>query len=352
MSTKAAIVLLPPSIENVSPAAALPEGEVEVHGRGLGARGNHLPQVLVDGKSAHLAMSRDRRIAFKVPEHAETGLVEVRTPLGASNGVPLRVARQLSDGLHPVTSPVVSRSGMTFATISGPRGKMTPVSIVRISPDGLGTPFVSGIMNPTGLAFDPEGDLFVTSRAEGIVYRIDAGGETESYAEGLGIATGAAFDADATSSSATATAPSSKSPPTARSSSTPRSSPASSLITLPSASTAPFSSPPPHFRPTTASGPSTPMAQPAPGSAASAVRRASPSTPTPTSTSALPSTASAASSASLPRAVPSWSSPEKTSSASLSPRSAPPFSPPTRPSTTSISAWRGCGSSSARQYTP
>jgi sugar lactone lactonase YvrE len=141
-------------------------------------------------------MSRDRRIAFKVPEHAETGLVEVRTPLGASNGVPLRVARQLSDGLHPVTSPVVSRSGMTFATISGPRGKMTPVSIVRISPDGLGTPFVSGIMNPTGLAFDPEGDLFVTSRAEGIVYRIDAGGETESYAEGLGIATGAAFDAD------------------------------------------------------------------------------------------------------------------------------------------------------------
>jgi len=196
MSTKAAIVLLPPSIENVSPAAALPEGEVEVHGRGLGARGNHLPQVLVDGKSAHLAMSRDRRIAFKVPEHAETGLVEVRTPQGASNGVPLRVARQLSDGLHPVTSPVVSRSGMTFATISGPRGKMTPVSIVRISPDGLGTPFVSGIMNPTGLAFDPEGDLFVTSRAEGIVYRIDAGGETESYAEGLGIATGAAFDAD------------------------------------------------------------------------------------------------------------------------------------------------------------
>ena len=196
MSTKAAIVLLPPSIENVSPAAALPEGEVEVHGRGLGARGNHLPQVLVDGKSAHLAMSRDRRIAFKVPEHAETGLVEVRTPQGASNGVPLRVARQLSDGLHPVTSPVVSRSGKTFATISGPRGKMTPVSIVRISPDGLGTPFVSGIMNPTGLAFDPEGDLFVTSRAEGIVYRIDAGGETESYAEGLGIATGAAFDAD------------------------------------------------------------------------------------------------------------------------------------------------------------
>jgi sugar lactone lactonase YvrE len=141
-------------------------------------------------------MSRDGRLVFRVPSGAETGLIEVRNPDGASNTVPLRIARELSDGLHPVTSPVVSRSGMTYATISGPRGKRTPVSIVRISPDGLGTPFVSGIMNPTGLAFDPEGELYVTSRAEGTVYRIDAGGESTVYAEGMGVATGAAFDAD------------------------------------------------------------------------------------------------------------------------------------------------------------
>jgi sugar lactone lactonase YvrE len=108
----------------------------------------------------------------------------------------LRIARELSDGLHPVTSPVVSRSGMAFATISGPRGKQTPVSIVRVSPDRVGTPFVSGILNPTGLAFDPDGELYVTSRAEGTVYRIDAGGEATVYAEGMGVATGAAFDKD------------------------------------------------------------------------------------------------------------------------------------------------------------
>jgi sugar lactone lactonase YvrE len=53
---------------------------------------------------------------------------------------------------------------------------------------------VSGILNPTGLAFDPEGQLYVTSRAEGTVYRIDAGGEATVYAEGMGVATGAAFD--------------------------------------------------------------------------------------------------------------------------------------------------------------
>jgi sugar lactone lactonase YvrE len=83
---------------------------------------------------------------------------------------------------------------MIYATISGARGKQTPVSIVRVSPDGRGTPFVTGILNATGLAFSPEGDLYVTSRAEGSVYRVDSAGEFTVYAEGMGVATGAAFD--------------------------------------------------------------------------------------------------------------------------------------------------------------
>jgi sugar lactone lactonase YvrE len=139
-------------------------------------------------------MSRPGRVAFRVPENAISGLVEVRSPAGVSNGVPLYIARELSSGLHPVTSPAVSRSGMIYATISGQRGKQTPVSVVRVSPDGRGTPFATGILNATGLAFSPEGDLFVTSRAEGNVYRIDGAGESTLYAEGMGVATGAAFD--------------------------------------------------------------------------------------------------------------------------------------------------------------
>jgi sugar lactone lactonase YvrE len=141
-------------------------------------------------------MSRPTRLVFSVPDEAATGMIEVRNPAGASNTVPLRIARQLSDGLHPVTSPAVSRSGMIYATISGQRGKEMPVSVVRVSPGGRGTPFVSGIMNATGLAISPEDDLFVTSRAEGNVYRVDPAGEFNVYAEGMGVATGAAFDAE------------------------------------------------------------------------------------------------------------------------------------------------------------
>lgn len=183
-----------PRIDDVIPAAALPSGEIELVGAFLGPHTAGPPSVYVDNHQARVGMSRPGRLVFRVPEEALTGLIEVRSPGGVSNGVSLRIARELSSGLHPVTSPAVSRSGMVYTTISGQRGKQTPVSVVRVSPDGRGTPFVTGILNATGLAFSPEGDLFVTSRAEGNVYRVDGAGESTLYAEGMGVATGAAFD--------------------------------------------------------------------------------------------------------------------------------------------------------------
>ena len=183
-----------PHIEEVVPGAALPLGEVELLGANLGPQPFGMPVVVVGTHPAMVLMSRPGRLSFRVPESAATGLVEVRSPAGVSNGAQLKVARELSSGLHPVTNPAVSRSGMIYATISGQRGKQTPVSVVRVSPDGRGTPFVTGILNATGLAFSPEGDLFVTSRAEGNVYRVDGAGESTLYAEGMGVATGAAFD--------------------------------------------------------------------------------------------------------------------------------------------------------------
>lgn len=201
----AAESLAPPRIDDIVPAAALPGGEVELIGANLGPFAPAptgpvnglppvLPIVLVDGLPASVLMSRPGRLAFRVPDAAGTGMVEVRNAAAVGNTAPLRVARQLSEGLHPVTSPAVSRSGMIYATISGPRGKQTPVSVVRISADGRGTPFVTGILNATGLAFSPEGDLYVTARAEGNVYRIDDVGEPTLYVEGMGVATGAVFD--------------------------------------------------------------------------------------------------------------------------------------------------------------
>jgi sugar lactone lactonase YvrE len=195
-SSQPAPETLPPRVDGVVPAAALPSGEVELTGMFLGPSNFVPPAVSVDGEPAQLLMSRPTRLAFRVPASASSGKIEVRSDAGTGNDAFVHVARQLNDGLHPVTSPAVSRSGMVYATISGARGKQTPVSVVRISPDGRGTPFVTGILNATGLAFNHDGDLFVTSRAEGNVYRVDGAGEFTVYAEGMGVATGAAFDAE------------------------------------------------------------------------------------------------------------------------------------------------------------
>ena len=185
-----------PRVDDVCPAAALPLGEVELTGRHLGPHEFGVPAVFVDGERAQLSMSRSSRLAFRVPANASEGIIEVRTPTGAANAGAVHVARRLTDGLHPVTNPAVSRSGMIYATVSGPRGKMTSVSVMRISVDGRTTPFVTGLLNATGLAFSPDGDLYVTSRAEGAVYRVDAAGEFTKHVEGMGVATGAAFDAE------------------------------------------------------------------------------------------------------------------------------------------------------------
>ena len=49
-------------------------------------------------------------------------------------------------------------------------------------------------MNPTSIAFDREGQMYVSSRLDGTVYRVARNGTMTSYAEGMGIATGIAFD--------------------------------------------------------------------------------------------------------------------------------------------------------------
>ena len=183
-----------PHIDDIRPAAALPAGEVELAGALLGPDRAAPPVVMVGGHPATVAMARDTRLVFRTPATAETGMVDVRSSRGVSNQVPLRVARLLADGLHPVTSPAVNRSATIYATISGQRGKPTAASVVRIRPSGESDPFVTGILNATGLAIAPDDTLYVTSRAEGNVYQVEPGGDWSVYVEGMGVATGLAFD--------------------------------------------------------------------------------------------------------------------------------------------------------------
>ena len=100
----------------------------------------------------------------------------------------------MAENLHPVGNPAVDAGGNIYATFSGSRGQSVPVSIFQVQRDFQVRPFVRELMNATGIAFDPEGYLYASSRAEGNVYRISHSGAVNLYAEGMGIATGIAFD--------------------------------------------------------------------------------------------------------------------------------------------------------------
>ncbi len=51
-------------------------------------------------------------------------------------------------------------------------------------------------MNPTALALDATGTLFISCRNDGTVRKVTGPGQTEVFADGLGIATGIAFNAE------------------------------------------------------------------------------------------------------------------------------------------------------------
>jgi len=185
-----------PHLAAVSPSAALPGGRVEVLGTSLGPKGPALPAAFIGDSPAAVALSRSTRAIIQVPEGAVGADLHVMHGDARSNGLPLRVAVPLIDTVHPVANPAVDADGNIFVMYSGPRGEKVEVSIFRVERDFQVRPFVRDLLNVSSLAFDSYGFLYASSRAEGTVYRISPTGEITTYAEGMGIATGLAFDRD------------------------------------------------------------------------------------------------------------------------------------------------------------
>jgi sugar lactone lactonase YvrE len=84
--------------------------------------------------------------------------------------------------------------GNIYVASSGPRGQMVDTSVFKIDLEYTPTPFTSGILNATGVAWGPDQHLYVSSREEGTIYRVAPTGAKTIYAEGMGVATGIVFD--------------------------------------------------------------------------------------------------------------------------------------------------------------
>lgn len=183
-----------PQISNVTPAAAIAGGEFQIRGKGL-AR-NEKPQVTIGDVAAPIVIGSDSYMVVRVPEGASAGDLVIASGDKATPAWSCDVGIQIADSLYPVANPAVDTFGNVYVTFSGSRGQKTPVSVYKIDLNYTPKPFVTDVMNATGLAFDRDGMLYVSSRYDGIVYQVTPSGAMSIYVEGMGVATGIAFDAD------------------------------------------------------------------------------------------------------------------------------------------------------------
>ncbi len=183
-----------PHIEAVVPRAALPGGEVRITGNDLRPSELRRPRV-------RLAKSRARWSSV-LTNFWWLGSRRAHLPGPSSSllmGIPAtlikyKVAVTIAENLHPVTNPALDAEGNIFVSFSGCRGQKVPVSIFTIDTSYNVKPFLADLMNATSIAFDRNGQMYVSSRFDGTVYRVAPNGTMTSYAEGMGIATGIAFD--------------------------------------------------------------------------------------------------------------------------------------------------------------
>ena len=180
-----------PQIAGVTPQAAIPGGEFQIRGKGMASADR--PRVTIGDTAAQVVIGSDSYVVVRVPEGAAGDLI-VESGERSSEAWTCDVGIQIADNLHPVANPAVDKFGNIYATFSGQRGQKTPVAVYKVDLSYSSQPFVSDLMNATGLAFDRAGILYVSSRYDGIVYQVEPNGAMSVYVEGMGVATGMAFD--------------------------------------------------------------------------------------------------------------------------------------------------------------
>ncbi|HYJ87858.1 MAG TPA: hypothetical protein VEW46_17470 [Pyrinomonadaceae bacterium] len=190
-----------PKILNIDPQLALPGGEIVINCENLDTSDPTLCAVWFGNERAPLVAISTRRVLAIVPEQKQSGKTEVTLEAGGVRSQPatVSVGKRLAEDLHPVANPAFDPDdGSLFVSRSGSRGEQLPVTLFRIDANGEVSEFSGDITNPTGIAFDGSGQMFVSSRLDGTIYRITPFKEAVPFARNLGVATGLAFDKEDT----------------------------------------------------------------------------------------------------------------------------------------------------------
>lgn len=182
-------------ISAVGPLWAVEGGRITITGTGFSVD-PVLPHVVIGSAPARLASASPTALTAIVPAGLEGGRTPVRVEEAQGETAYVEIGAPLATGLHQVDSPAFDAHGNLFVTFSGSRGQQSPVAIYIVRPDGTREPFVSDLANPTSLAFDRQGRLYVSSRFDGTVHRVDPDGTLTTVASNLGVACGIALGPD------------------------------------------------------------------------------------------------------------------------------------------------------------
>jgi len=181
-----------PQISQITPPAAIAGGELQIRGKGFAK--SDRPRVTIGEVGAPLIVGSDSFVIARVPEGATAGDVVIESGALSSESWACDVGVLAGEALHPVSNPAIDSFGNIYTTFSGSRGQKVPVAVYKIDLNFNMKPFINDLMNATGLAFDPQGLLYISSRYDGFVYQVTPNGSMSPFVEGMGVATGIAFD--------------------------------------------------------------------------------------------------------------------------------------------------------------
>lgn len=185
-------------ITAVRPPYAIPGGEITIECEGFQLDPDREHGAYINGKECRLTAASPNRILAIVPDCSPgEAYVHLESRGDESPTADIIIGEKIADEMHIVANPAVDPSDdAIIVTRSGSRGQQLPNTIYRIEKDGYIDELPDPIMTPTGIAFGPDGNMYVTNRSEGEVYVVSPSGINPVYATGLGVATGLAFDKD------------------------------------------------------------------------------------------------------------------------------------------------------------
>jgi WD40 repeat protein len=179
-------------ITGVSPLSGVPGGKLLIRCRNF--QPGLEPRVLLGDVEAFILSASEDRVLIRLPESPYSLGLTLCAGGETSPLFPFNLAVRLAEELHPVMNPVVAPDGAIITTISGGRGEEIDMPLLRVTRQGDKIYYSCEIMNPTGLAFSPDGQLYISSRHDGTVLKYTDFDHLEVVAEELGIPCGLVFD--------------------------------------------------------------------------------------------------------------------------------------------------------------